>query len=80
MPSVHIRNVDDAVIESLKRRAAENRRSLEGELRVLLEQAAFPSNDRTGWEGRRPKLQLKTVAVGSKSNYGRDEIYADEED
>ena len=37
-----IRNVDDAVIVALKKRARTNHRSLEGELRYLLERHAIP--------------------------------------
>lgn len=37
-----IRNVDDAVIVALKKRARANHRSLEGELRYLLERHALP--------------------------------------
>jgi plasmid stability protein len=76
MPALHGRNVDDAVIEALKRRAAQHHRSLEGELRHLLERAAYSETSRR----QRPrKLRLKTVRVGSKSAYGRDEIYGSEE-
>ena len=38
-----IRNVDDAVIVALKKRARANHRSLEGELRYLLERHTIPS-------------------------------------
>lgn len=37
-----IRNVDDDVIAALKARASANHRSLEGELRYLLERSAVP--------------------------------------
>ncbi len=77
MPALHIRNVDDAVVTALKRRAAAHNRSLEGELREVLEQIAFP---RRSLQKRSPggKLPLKTVNVGAKTNYGRDEIYGDD--
>src|SRR2546428_13154573 len=78
MPALHIRNVDDAVIDALKRRAQENHRSLEGELRELLEQIAF-SKEAPARRSRKRKLRLSTVSVGSKSSYDRDEIYAPEE-
>jgi plasmid stability protein len=77
MPALHIRNVDDEVIEALKRIAEENHRSLEGELRALLERAALGKRGPSS-RGRR-KLRLATVAVGSKSAFGRDKVYADEE-
>lgn len=37
MGTLTIRNLDDAVIERLKRRAKSNNRSLEGEVRAMLE-------------------------------------------
>jgi plasmid stability protein len=77
MPAVHIRNVDDAVIEALKRRAAANHRSLEGELRQVLHEAAFPRRSST--RGGRLKLRLKKVDVGAKTSYRREEIYRPDE-
>jgi plasmid stability protein len=74
MPALHIRNVDDEVVEALKQLAEEHHRSLEGELRYLLERAALGRAGR----GRGRKLRLKTVSVGSKASYGRDEIYSEE--
>ena len=41
MGTVHIRRLDDEVITRLKRRAADNSRSLESETRHILEQAAY---------------------------------------
>lgn len=43
MGQVVIRNIDDVVLERLKARAAEQRKSLEQSLRELLTQAAKPS-------------------------------------
>ena len=40
MGTIDIRGLDDRVIERLKRRAADNGRSLEGEVRNILERAA----------------------------------------
>ncbi|MCE2404965.1 MAG: Arc family DNA-binding protein [Dehalococcoidia bacterium] len=40
MGTVHVRRLDDEVVDRLKRRAAENNRSLESEVRHILEQAA----------------------------------------
>lgn len=39
MGTVHVRRVDDQVIQRLKRRAAANKRSLESQVRSILEQA-----------------------------------------
>ena len=40
MATVHVRRLDDDVVRQLKRRAVENNRSLESEVRHILEQAA----------------------------------------
>lgn len=40
MAQVLVRDLDPQVIETLKKRAERNRRSLQGELRVILEDAA----------------------------------------
>ncbi len=40
MATINVRRLDDVVVERLKQRAAENKRSLEGEVRHLLEVAA----------------------------------------
>lgn len=37
MPDVLIRNIDEKTLESLKKRAAENKRSLQAELKMILE-------------------------------------------
>ena len=76
MSAVHIRQVDDAVVAELKRRAAANNRSLEAELRAILYAAAFPESA----EGQRQpvKLKLRTVSVGGESTLRREEIYGDD--
>ena len=40
MPTINVRRLDERVVERLKRRAALNNRSLEGEARHILECAA----------------------------------------
>jgi plasmid stability protein len=40
MPQMTVRNLDEKVYEALKRRAARNHRSLEAEVRTVLERAA----------------------------------------
>ena len=46
MPTITVRNVPDAVVRRLKARAERNRRSLNGEVVTLLEEAALaPSQD-----------------------------------
>jgi plasmid stability protein len=45
MAQVLVRNLDEAVVERLKARAAAKQRSLEAELREILEEAARPDRD-----------------------------------
>ena len=40
MATINVRQLDDGVVERLKRRAAANHRSLEGEVRHILKRAA----------------------------------------
>ncbi len=40
MATINVRQLDEDVVERLKRRAADNNRSLESEVRHILEQAA----------------------------------------
>jgi plasmid stability protein len=74
MPALHVRNVDDAVIDALKKRARRHNRSLEGELREILTRAAFSAERRTGGS----QIRIKTVSVPSDSTYGREDLYAEE--
>ncbi len=60
MGRVLVRNLDDAVVERLKRRASQNGRSLEGELRHILEQAAEANMT----EARRLAGQIRRKLAG----------------
>ncbi len=71
MKSVHIRDVPEETLERLKRLARLHHRSLQGELRAILEQAgrlAPPAAEAGG-------LDLITVDTGGGSNWRREEIY-----
>lgn len=62
MPAnLHVRNVDDAVIATLKRRAAENGRSAEAEHRAALEQV-FGGMDKEEWFRRADALRASILA------------------
>ena len=71
MKSIHIREVPSETREALKRLARENHRSLQGELRDILEKASrrAPTSDRSE--------ALVTVRTGSTSTSHREEIYGD---
>ena len=53
MATINVRRLDDEVIERLKQRAASNKRSLEGEVRHILEVAA-----RDDMEARRAAFRV----------------------
>jgi plasmid stability protein len=72
MAAIHVREVDDAVIEALKARAARNQRSLQGEIRHILEQSV--AAERAARGRARGKLRIRKVAVGGPV-YTRDTIY-----
>lgn len=73
MKAIHIREVPSETIEALKRLARTNHRSLQGELRDILEKASrrAPSSDMDD------DLDLVTVRTGSTSTVRREEIYDD---
>ena len=73
MKAIHIREIPSETIEALKRLARENHRSLQGELRDILEKASrrAPTSDMDD------DLDLVTVRTGSTSTWHREEIYGD---
>ncbi|MGC6456698.1 MAG: FitA-like ribbon-helix-helix domain-containing protein [Coraliomargaritaceae bacterium] len=80
MKSIHIREIDAATLDGLKRRAARHHRSLQKELVVLLKDAAemAPSQDAMATKAEE-KLFLHTVASGRPdANWSRESIYSDD--
>lgn len=71
MSSIHIRDVAPDTVDALKRLARSHHRSLQGELRAILQQAARMA---PAYEGMR-KLNLVTVRVGVSTSWRREEIY-----
>lgn len=65
MSSLIVRNVDDAIVQALKRRAARHGRSAEAEHRALLKEALFAPP-------RRPLAEV----LSSMPDVGRDEDFA----
>lgn len=76
MPAIHVRDVDDAIIDALKARAARNHRSLQGEIRAILEESVREAGPSA--RQRKRRLQIKTVRVGAPVRYSRDVIYEDD--
>jgi plasmid stability protein len=58
MANVLIRDVPERVVKSLKERAAQHRRSLQQELRLILEEAAGMAAQKTLRAGRRIRGKL----------------------
>lgn len=74
MKSIHIRDVDPEVIRKLARLAELHHRSMQGELRAILADAAKLLPE----DGISTDLDLVTVAAGGKQAWDRDGIYAAE--
>jgi plasmid stability protein len=72
MKSLHIRDVAETTIERLKRLASRHHRSLQGELQVLLEEAAKQADaDDTS------EFVLHTVRTQGNQDWSREGIYED---
>ena len=72
MKSIHIRDVDPVVLKKLETLARLHHRSVQGELRQILADAARMVPDATDdWE-------LVTTSVGRESGWSREDIYDDD--
>jgi plasmid stability protein len=74
MPAIHIRNVPESTISALRERAERRGRSMQQELREILEAAAgqeLPAE-------RPPPVQLVTVNTAGRGTWRREDIYGDE--
>jgi plasmid stability protein len=72
MKSLHIRDVPEQTIERLKRRASQHHRSLQGELQMVLEEAA----KQITFE-ERSEFSLHTVRTQGVQDWSREGIYED---
>lgn len=59
MPAIHIRDLSQTTLERLKARARRNDRSLQAELKSILEEAA--NSDRAGTRALAAKLRKRLV-------------------
>ena len=77
MKSLHIRDVDETILERLKLLAQLHHRSMQGEIRAILEDAARRAPERA--EATVRPLNINTVSTGSGyTTWHRQEIYGDE--
>ncbi len=74
MPALHIRDIPEEVVEALKRRAAENDRSLQKELRHILISLVRESPPLEPL----PPLKLNLSSARTDADWSRDEIYQDD--
>lgn len=68
MANIHVRNLSDAVHRALCVRAAQHRRSIEAEIRAILEAAVYPPE--------RIKLGVLLVSIAREANGLTDEEHA----
>lgn len=73
MKSILIRDVEPEILDKIKRLARSHRRSLQGEIHAILDQAA-----RLAPEETRTTLELVTVNTGGTSRWSREEIYGNQ--
>ena len=73
MGQVLVRNLDNRVIESLRTKAELKGRSLEQELRAILDMAGDAPEP-----APLPPIRLATVRTTGNSSWSREEIYDDE--
>lgn len=78
MPAIHVREIPDETLAALKRRAAAHHRSLQMELREILDRAALeaPSEDRL--PSIAEELTMASNVPPSRDMWGREEIYGDD--
>lgn len=74
MRAVQVHDVPDEVLEALERRAASHQRSLEGELLVILVEAASEATD----EAELPPLRLHMAKGPTQGQWRREDIYGDD--
>lgn len=74
MKSLHIRNVDELVLDRLHTLARMHHRSLQGEVRTILAEAAKRVPRAEAGE----ELDLVTVATGRTDAWTREAIYRDD--
>lgn len=78
MATITVRNLSSHVLAALKARAARNNRSLQCEVKSVLEEAAAGAAVPVTSAALRA-LRLHTVRIGGRMRYSRDDIYGDGE-
>ena len=71
--SLSVKSVPEHVAERLRRRAARNHRSLQGELHEIVERAA----EHAPPAAEEPRFEIITVDTGGTSSWSREDLYGD---
>ncbi len=74
MATINIRRLDDDVVQRLKKRASDNKRSLESEVRYILEQVVNDSDKLKRESFRSLAANLRQVTKGSTQTPSEDLI------
>lgn len=74
MPGIHVRNVPGETVRALARRAKAHHRSVQGEIRAILDAAARAAPPERGYA----PIRLTHVEVGGEAGWTREEIYGDQ--
>ena len=74
MPGIHVRDLTEETMRALKRRARAHHRSVQGEVREILAEAARAAPP----EGGYGPIRLHHVDVGGGRSWKREDIYGDE--
>lgn len=74
MPAIHVRDVPEPVVIALRERASSRGRSMQEEIRQILQEAATAPTPRSAPE----PLRLTTVRTAGTSTWSREEIYGDD--
>ncbi|TVR70899.1 MAG: hypothetical protein EA427_05155 [Spirochaetaceae bacterium] len=73
MKSIHVRDVDPGVLRRLQTLARLHHRSVQGEIRAILAEAARRAPE----DGDLNQMDLATVETGAPGTFRREEIYDD---
>ena len=74
MLGIHVRELSEQTMRALKRRAQAHHRSVQGEVREILVEAARTAPP----EGEYPPIGLHHVDIGSERPWTREDIYGDD--
>ncbi len=77
MATINVRRLDDDIVQRLKKRASDNKRSLESEVRYILEQVANDSDQLKRESFRSLATNLRQVTKGSTQTPSEDLIRED---